>query len=175
MNSQKSEAKKAESLARSKTEEERFKTMIADKRGNNISFSDKVIFRHLDSQHYLYGSFDCAASGIGAFKIELRKELSEKIVFKLIAYRTYEKEGDEISVLAPFKIYHCETQCYLSYCMERLILDSNDGPIPYDPNISSEQQLVKPPFIKQAVYVEEGSTECQSERLPSSARFLLIN
>lgn len=43
--------------------------MCADKRGNNISFGEKVIFRHLDSQYYMYGSFDCASSGMGAFKI----------------------------------------------------------------------------------------------------------
>lgn len=69
MNSQKVEAKKAESAPRAKTEEEQFKAMCVDKRGNGISFGEKVIFRHLDSQYYMYGSFDCASSGIGAFKI----------------------------------------------------------------------------------------------------------
>jgi hypothetical protein len=69
MNSQKVEAKKAESAPRAKTEEEQFKAMCLDKRGKGISFGEKVIFRHLDSQYYIYGSFDCASSGIGAFKI----------------------------------------------------------------------------------------------------------
>ena len=73
------------------------------------------MFKHLDSQYYMYGSFDCAKSGIGAFKIELRNELSEKIIFQLMSYRTYEKDSDEISLDAPLRIYHCETQCYLSY------------------------------------------------------------
>ena len=123
MNSQKSEAKRAENAPRAKTEEEQFKAVIQDKRGKNISFGDKVIFRHVDSQYYIYGSFDCASSGIGAFKIDLRKELSEKIIFQLYAHRTYEKEGDKMSLSAPFKIYHCETQCYLSYCPEELFLD----------------------------------------------------
>ena len=69
MNSQKVEAKKAESAPRAKTEEEQFKTIINEKRSNNISFGDRVVFRHVDSQYYIYGSFDCATSGIGAFKI----------------------------------------------------------------------------------------------------------
>lgn len=116
MNSQKVEAKKAESAPRAKTEEEQFKAIVREKRGKNISFGDKVIFRHFDSQYYIYGSFDCATSGIGAFKIDLKKELSEKIIFQLVAHRTYEKDGDKISLSAPFKIYHCETKCYLSYC-----------------------------------------------------------
>lgn len=76
MNSQKVEAKKAESKPRAKTEEEQFKAIITEKRGKNIAFGDKVIFRHVDSQYYINGSFDCASSGIGAFKIELKKELS---------------------------------------------------------------------------------------------------
>jgi len=42
---------------------------MTEKRGKVISFGDKVIFRHVDSQYYIYGSFDCAVSGIGAFKI----------------------------------------------------------------------------------------------------------
>lgn len=90
--------------------------MISEKRGKYISFGDKVVFKHVDSQYYMSGSIDCASSGIGAFKIKLRKELSEKNVFMLRSYRTYEKEGDEISINAPFRIYHCETQCYVSYC-----------------------------------------------------------
>jgi hypothetical protein len=119
---------------------------VREKRGKNISFGDKVIFRHFDSQYYIYGSFDCATSGIGAFKIDLKKELSEKIIFQLVAHRTYEKEGDKISLSAPFKIYHCETQCYLSYCFEELFLDRpyhrevdhgqlghNDPSFPIDP------------------------------------------
>jgi len=28
-----------------------------------------------------------------------------------------------MSIYAPFKVYHCETQCYVSYCFERLFLD----------------------------------------------------
>lgn len=69
MNSQKVEAKKKECAPRAKTEEEQFKAIITLKRGKNISFGDRVVFRHVDSQYYMYGSFDCATSGIGAFKI----------------------------------------------------------------------------------------------------------
>lgn len=127
MNSFKSEAKKAETAPRAKTEEEQFRTMIDEKKGNSIFFGDKVVFKHLDSKHYMYGSFDCAQSGIGAFKIDLRKELSEKLVFQLFSYRTYEKDGDEISLDAPLKIYHFETQCYLSYEPEPIFLDRDSA------------------------------------------------
>ena len=70
MNSQRDEAKKAESAPRAKTEADQFTAMIAEKRGKYISFGAKVIFRHVDSGYYLYGSWDCASAGIGAFKIE---------------------------------------------------------------------------------------------------------
>lgn len=126
MNSIKDPTKRAESLPRAKTEQEQFKALIEEKRGKPIFFGDKVVFKHLDSKHFIYGSFDCAQSGIGAFKIDLREELSEKLVFQLLSYRTYEKDGDDISIDAPLKIYHFETQCYLSYCMEPIFLDINN-------------------------------------------------
>ena len=63
-------------LQRAKTEEEQFKTMISEKRGKYIYFGDRVVLKHVDSQYYISGSIDCAPSGIGAFKIKLRKELS---------------------------------------------------------------------------------------------------
>ena len=47
--------------------------MIDEKRGNPIFFGDKVVFKHLDSKHFISGSFDCAQSGIGAFRIDLRR------------------------------------------------------------------------------------------------------
>lgn len=81
-------------MPRAKTEQEQFKAIITDKKGKEINFGDKVVFKHLDSQYYMYGSFDCAKSGIGAFKLELRNELSEKIIFQLMSYRTYEKDSD---------------------------------------------------------------------------------
>jgi len=54
----------------------------------------------------MYGSFDCARSGIGAFRLDLRPELSEKLIFQLKSFRTYEKDGDSISLDAPLKVYH---------------------------------------------------------------------
>ena len=48
MNSQKSEAKKQESAPRAQTEEDQFKAIISEKRGNTISFGDKVIFKAED-------------------------------------------------------------------------------------------------------------------------------
>lgn len=185
MNSQKVEAKKAESAPRAKTEEEQFKALVSEKRGKVISFKDKVIFRHLDSQYYMYGSFDCASSGVGAFKIELKKELSEKIIFQLMSYRTYEKEGDEMSIYAPFKIYHCETQCYVSYCFERLFLDSGSPRRSIPNRIQAHDQdfPVEPPKLREAYYLEgeeavEGEADDSSraqEVLPTTGRFLVIN
>jgi hypothetical protein len=130
--------------------------MCVDKRGNGISFGEKVIFRHLDSQYYMYGSFDCASSGIGAFKIELKKELSEKVIFRLLSFRTYEKDGDEISLYAPFKIYHCETQCYVSYCYDRLFLDSGApmNSLSHPLQVHDKDFPVEPPKIKEAYFKE---------------------
>ena len=29
------------------------------------------------------------------------------LIFQLMSYRTYEKDSDEMSIYAPFKIFHC--------------------------------------------------------------------
>jgi hypothetical protein len=125
MNTTKSQAKRSQSLHRAKTEQDQFKALIEEKKGKLIYFGDKVVFRHLDSKHFIYGSEQCAESGIGAFKIILREELSEKLIFELLPFRTYEKNGEEININAPVKIYHPKTQCYLSFEIEEIFLDIN--------------------------------------------------
>ena len=115
----------------------------------------------------------------------MKKELSEKIIFRLLSYRTYEKDGDEISIYAPFKIYHCETQCYVSYCFERLFLDSGSAtnalshPLQnYDKDFPVEAPKTKESYFKEGdeepgENFEEGMN--QTEILPTTGRFLIIN
>jgi hypothetical protein len=63
-----------------------------------------------------------------------------------------------MSLSAPFKVYHCETQCYVSYCFERLFLDS--GTVKRNFIGSNKLHLrdkdfpVEAPKIKEAYYME---------------------
>ena len=98
--------------------------MIAQKRGEIIYFGAQVVFKHYDSGYYITGCFECARSGIRAFKIYLSPTLSSEIIFKLQSRRTYEKDGDEITLRAPIKIYHELTHCYLSFETEDIFLDA---------------------------------------------------
>ena len=98
--------------------------MIAQKRGEIIYFGAQVVFKHYDSGYYITGCFECARSGIGAFKIYLSPTLSSEIIFNPQSRRTYEKDGDEITLRAPIKIYHELTHCYLSFETEDIFLDA---------------------------------------------------
>ena len=78
------------------------------------------------------------------------------MIFRLLSFRTYEKDGDEISLYAPFKIYHCETQCYVSYCYDRLFLDSGApmNSLSHPLQIHDKDFPVEPPKIKEAYFKE---------------------
>ena len=93
------------------------------KKGEDICFGAEVVFKHIDSEHYICGSHDCAKSGVGAFKIFLSPNLSSDIVFTLLSNRTYEKEGDKIGLKGPIKIYHNKTLCYLSFEQDPIFFD----------------------------------------------------
>lgn len=73
-----------------------------------------MIFKHVDSGAYLSGSVRCSDGGLGSFKVELSESLSSILVFKLLPFRSYEKEGDPIKLLGPIRIKNIENRCYLS-------------------------------------------------------------
>lgn len=108
---------------RAKTEREQFEDIVMKKKGEDIYFGAEVVFKHIDSEHYICGSHDCAKSGVGAFKIFLSPNLSSEIVFTLLSNRTYEKEGDKIGLKGPIKIYHNKTLCYLSFEQDPIFFD----------------------------------------------------
>lgn len=70
----------------------------------HILFGDDVIFKHVDSGTYLSGSVRCSDGGLGSFKVELSESLSSMLVFKLLPFRSYEKDGDRIRLLGPIRI-----------------------------------------------------------------------
>mgnify|MGYP001950670424 CR=1 FL=1 len=56
----------------------------------NVTYGAEVVFRHIESGHYLSGIFMAADIGEGAFKLELAQELSSHLIFKLVSHRSYE-------------------------------------------------------------------------------------
>lgn len=104
-----------------------------------------------------------------------------------MSYRTYEKEGDEISINAPFRIYHCETQCYVSYCFENLFVDKKFFDKNDLLNRDFLEQFVKYPAIKNSHFISDANNakghEKEDEKeadpsvitFPTSGRFEIIN
>ena len=79
-----------------------------------------------------------------------------------MSYRTYEKGGDEISIDAPLKLYHCETQCYLSYCMEPIFLDiaPEEREVDYSLEKASRHEIT-PPHLR-LFYSKKNETNSNS-------------
>lgn len=82
--------------------------------GEIIKFGEDVVFKHVDSQEYLSGSVKCSEGGLGAFKVELTKQLQKDLVFKMHPFRSFEKEGDKIKLESPLRIKNMENRCYIS-------------------------------------------------------------
>ncbi len=73
------------------------------------------MFRHVESQEYLCGVLKAADIGEGAFKLELRAELSSQILFQIRSHRTYEHEGNNIYYNDCLQIYHKSSDCYVNF------------------------------------------------------------
>jgi hypothetical protein len=56
----------------------------------NVTYGSEVVFKHIESGDYLSGIFMAADIGEGAFKLELEKDLSSNLIFKLDSHRSYE-------------------------------------------------------------------------------------
>jgi len=54
-----------------------------------IHFGSNVIFKHMDSEKYLFGSYHCSEFSMDAFKLKLSEQLSSHTIFKLCPYQTY--------------------------------------------------------------------------------------
>jgi hypothetical protein len=55
-----------------------------------VTYGSEVVFRHIESGEYLSGVLKAADIGEGAFKLELVKELSSFLYFRIISHRSYE-------------------------------------------------------------------------------------
>lgn len=47
--------------------------------------------KHIDSESYLSGCFECSQGGIGGFKIILTERLSSQIIFRVESYQSFLK------------------------------------------------------------------------------------
>ena len=81
----------------------------------NVIYGAEVIFKHIESGEYLSGVFKAADIGEGAFKLQLAKDLSSQLIFKLISHRSYEQEGNKIYYDDCLRIYHVKSDCYMNF------------------------------------------------------------
>lgn len=76
--------KDKESLSlRLKTEADQYKLVMALKMNEEILFGSEVLFKHIDSEQYLLGSYKCSEFSTDAFKLELTTYLSSLAIFKI--------------------------------------------------------------------------------------------
>ncbi|CAK78094.1 unnamed protein product (macronuclear) [Paramecium tetraurelia] len=109
--------------SRVSTEASQYYTIIQSRMHEEILLGAEVVFKHVDSQRYLFGSYDCSEVAMDAFKLKLSPQLSSHTIFKLAPYQTYQKEGQIIQIDEPLIIVHEKTQCKLDYEKCRMFLD----------------------------------------------------
>ncbi|CAD8065958.1 unnamed protein product [Paramecium primaurelia] len=109
--------------SRVQTEASQYYTIIQSRMHEEILLGAEVVFKHVDSQRYLFGSYDCSEVAMDAFKLKLSPQLSSHTIFKLAPYQTYQKEGQIIQIDEPLIIVHEKTQCKLDYERCRIFLD----------------------------------------------------
>jgi inositol 1,4,5-triphosphate receptor type 1/inositol 1,4,5-triphosphate receptor type 3 len=86
-------------VLRLKTESDQYKLVMQTKMNEEIIFGSEVLFKHIDSDQFLLGSFILATTSLGsykcsefstdAFKLELTKYLSSQAIFKIQPYHSY--------------------------------------------------------------------------------------
>jgi hypothetical protein len=73
------------------------------------------MFKHVDSECYLSGTIDPSTGDNGAFAVQVNKELSSSLIFKLEPHRSFEFEGMKIPFGSPVKIKNIKTGTYLTF------------------------------------------------------------
>lgn len=86
-----------------------------------IIFGSEVIFKHIDSDQYLLGSYKCSEFSTDAFKLELTKYLSSLAIFKIQPYHSYQKDGQQIFLDEPVIIQHEKSKCLLDFVQDQRI------------------------------------------------------
>ena len=56
----------------------------------DILFGSETVFKHVDSDYFLVGSYNCSEFSTDAFKLELSEHLSSQAVFKILPFNTYQ-------------------------------------------------------------------------------------
>ena len=80
-----------------------------------VTYGSEVVFRHIESGEYLSGVLKAADIGEGAFKLELVKELSSFLYFRIISHRSYESIGNKIYYDDCLRIHHPKSDCYMNF------------------------------------------------------------
>jgi inositol 1,4,5-triphosphate receptor type 1/inositol 1,4,5-triphosphate receptor type 3 len=87
-----------------RTESDQYNIIIQNRFNEEIIFGAEVIFRHIDAEEYLFGSYQCSDFSTDAFKVQLVKLLSSSTVFQLLPYQTFQQEGHPVYIDEPVVI-----------------------------------------------------------------------
>lgn len=71
-----SESSKEVLELRLRTEADQYKLVIQNKMNEEVLFGAEIVLKHVDSEYYLVGSYNCSEFCTDAFKLELSPYLS---------------------------------------------------------------------------------------------------
>lgn len=73
---------------------EQYLSIVQSKINEEVLFGQEIVFKHVDSEEFLSGSYTCSEFSTDAFKVELQSIISSDSLFKLKPFNTYQKEGN---------------------------------------------------------------------------------
>ena len=107
-----------------RNEADQYNNIIQSRFDDEILFGAEVIFKHIDSEEYLFGSYQCSDFSTDAFKVQLVKLLSSSTVFQILPYQTFQQEGHPIYIDEPVVLCHVKSQCKLDFIRDpRVFID----------------------------------------------------
>lgn len=109
---------------RIKTEANQYHIIKLHRFNEEIIFGAEVMFKHIDSDQYLMGSYQCSEFSPDAFKLQLTDLLSSQNIFKLQPYQTFQKEGHPIYIDEPLIVLHMKSKCKLDFIQDKRVSQS---------------------------------------------------
>jgi len=58
-----------------------------------VLFGAEIVLKHVDSEYYLSGTYNCSEFCTDAFKLQMSQYLSTHAIFKILPSYSYQQEG----------------------------------------------------------------------------------
>lgn len=95
--------------------------MIETERGKTVCYGSEVLFMHVDSGLFMTGKVTTSESDKSAYKFELSKDYSSRMIFKIVPKYQVCQEGDPINYDDDILLLNDKLNCYVNFTRDCMI------------------------------------------------------